>query len=476
MPHDDTPLEELLRRRARKGAAGPDPDSIGTGAIGAGGDVCGHPELLAAYAEGQLPAASRERLESHLASCAACQTAVVRLVRLAPQESAVASATAGVRAAQPARAPFFRWRWAVPALAGVVLVGLFVYTDRERLVETGKSDAPVMTAARPAAPAESKTAPEAESARALSAAAVPRPPSREMQIARDVRGAPAPAATEKDQDRQQQRQQAPAPEVAPQQAAPAAAPVPPPAAPARPADAERLNRQESQVESAIKKEAPQKEAAQDALDQASTQKAPEVRPKVSAANKLAEPLGGLRAAVPDTGLKSGVARAGRATTRGEAGEEKAAAREDVAEALRYRSAPGAGTAGAMSMEMRKAAASAPLRKQVSAGTRRLALGASGQLLVAPAQSGDWQPVAIPSGAAVVDFAVFREHLWVLLPGGRVGHSPDLGRTWDPPTETRAEDATSISFTSLRSGEIQTRSGRRLRTTDGGETWQPAPPR
>ena len=119
----------------------------------------------------------------------------------------------------------------------------------------------------------------------------------------------------------------------------------------------------------------------------------------------------------------------------------------------------------------------PFRKQISAATHRLALTASGLLLVSLAESNEWQPLTMPtgpSGAEVADFAVFGDHLWVLLPAGRVAHSADLGRSWDLPVETGAKDPVTISFTNALTGEILTRSGRRLRTADGGQAWKPVP--
>jgi len=540
--HDDTPLnerlEELLRRRLWQGAAG--------------GEGCGDPELLAAYAEGQLPAAARERMEQHLAACAACQTAVARLVRMAPQESAAAGA--GAHAAQPARWSLFRWRWAVPALAGVVLAGLFVFTGREPIMERAKPEAPAPSARHQAAEQEKqevKTAPQAESSSVSTPAVAPSaaaarnaPRDAEVQVSRDVRGAPAPSAGEKDREEQRQRvaaakpqqqetmavgklqqqhsgtagrvqqqqpmaaggeqqqqptiiggpqqqqrtttgraQQQPsvAAEAAPQlsvaqqagqRAAPAAAP-PAPTSQARAADADRPQQQQGQAAGTLKKEAPQ-----DLLDEARAQKAADTRAKTGAANKMLEQPPGVRSVAPEMAAKRGVVR--EDAQRAEANEEKASARANVAEGRRGPAPAGGAAAGAaggigtsrMSMEARNAAAFGSFRKQVPAGTRQLALTASGQLLFMPAESRVWRPLSIPSGATVVDFTVFGEHLWVLLPGGRVGHSPDLGRSWDPPIETKAQDATSISFTSPRSGEIQTRSGRRLRSTDGGESWHP----
>ena len=98
----DEHLEIMLKRRAESSAPG-------------GGELCGDPELLAAYAENTLDAASREMFQSHLAICNACREAVVRLVRMAPREVVVAPAQAS---------KWWRLVWATPVLAtlGVVLM------------------------------------------------------------------------------------------------------------------------------------------------------------------------------------------------------------------------------------------------------------------------------------------------------------------------------------------------------------------
>ena len=68
-------------------------------------------ELAAAYAEGRLHGAERRQVESHLAECAACRGVATELLQeRAPQEPAADPA--------PVRT-WWRWQWAVPALAGV---------------------------------------------------------------------------------------------------------------------------------------------------------------------------------------------------------------------------------------------------------------------------------------------------------------------------------------------------------------------
>jgi hypothetical protein len=83
----------------------------------AAGGVAGcDPELNAAYAEGRLRGAERQKLEAHLAACGDCR----RLVTEWMEE------TAAVVAPAPGRV-WWHWRWAVPALAGMAIVGSVVY-------------------------------------------------------------------------------------------------------------------------------------------------------------------------------------------------------------------------------------------------------------------------------------------------------------------------------------------------------------
>ena len=484
MPDDQTPLEDLLRRRPWEG--------------GAESELCGDPELLAAYAEGQLPTKGRERLEQHLAACAACQAAVVRLVRLAPQESAAARAASGTQASRAPRiSPVFRWRWALPTLAGVILVGSFIYYEQFQIVRPGPSPAPTRVADYVTPAPESPTGSEA--AQAPAEVATRRSASRlEADKARAVGGTTlgettAPVASEEERWRRQPQQEPKgnfaaykAPTKAPFPAAPSPSfATAPPSAPQ--SEADRLEHLESFAQRKLKKESePQ------ALDDAVAQGKPDVRAKASVANELtnrrraqaapkpsrSKELGRGQAA-PKNAAKSVMAREGRLAERADVAEEaqEKGTRRAGGGGRQYASAASLeeGAGAATGLKARDAQTRGLFRKQIPAATRRLALTVSGLLLVAPAESNKWQPLALPSGpsgAAVTDFAVFDDHLWVLLAGGRVAHSANLGRSWDPVVETGAKDPSTISFTNSRAGEIQTRSGRRLRTTDGGQSWQP----
>ena len=280
VPDDHTPLEDLLRRRNWEGAAG--------------GELCDNAELLAAYAEGQLPQTTRERLEQHLATCAACQAAVVRLVRLAPQESAAGAAAAGTQTARaPRTPPLFRWRWALPALAGVILAGSFIYYERFQIVAPRPSTAPDHVAEQVTPAPESPTGPEASWAPAPQAPAEVATsrsgPLGEADKGRQVEGSRGAVASEEERWRQQAEQDPKgnfffykAPTTAPVPAAPSPsfATAPPSASPS---EADQLTHLESYAERARKTK-----AGPQMLDEAVAQSASEAQAKSSVTNKLAD--------------------------------------------------------------------------------------------------------------------------------------------------------------------------------------------
>ena len=471
VPDDHTPLEGLLRRRPWEDKAG--------------GELCGNAELLAAYAEGQLPQTTRERLEQHLATCAACQTAVVRLVRLAPQESAAGAAAAGTQTARAPRTPLlFRWRWALPTLAGVILVGSFIYYERFQIVAPRPSSAPGRVAEQvtpePEAPTGTLPA-QAPPPRAPAEVATSRGgPLGEADKGRPVGGTTAAVATEEEERLPQTRQelQGGFDELEAGPAVPLPTAPPPPS----PSEADRLAYLESSPERTLKTKAGPR-----VLDEAVAQSASEAQAKSSVANKLADrhrvqpapkPSQSKESrrmqAEPKRAAKSVLVLEGRLAERADLTEEKKIGPAEVG-GRRQRGAGGVDVATAPTA--RDAQAFGPFRKQVSTSGRRVAVTASGLLVAAPAESNEWQPMTIPtgpSGTEVTDFTVFREHLWVLLPAGRVAHSANLGRSWDRPVETGAKDPVTISFTNALTGEILTRSGRRLSTADGGKTWHPIP--
>lgn len=463
MGNDDQFLEELLRQRSGSEAAA-------RAKPPAGREPCAGPETLAAYAEGGLARDERQRFEAHLAACYNCQQAVVRLVRLTPRRGDLEAARR-----QPApRFGLFRWQWAVPALAGMVLVGSFVYWERERITRTGleglqqaRKSAEIAAPPSPAAPAAAEPQP-AKSAPAASApaAASQRPsespraePKLEERAAKETTApaaaggfAPGPAAERQPPAAAAQLSQAPGGALR-QQAmtppAPAAPPAPAPKAadagyaPAPPAEA-------AAGAAAIQADAARSKATAMAFrdEQAQEQKRAEAPPA-------------------STMARGGTAGAGAARTAARAAESEKKTGE-TANVVGLQAAPPAPAGGIVA---RRQDALSRFAKTVGAGSQRIALTRGGQLLTAAAASGQWQPLSTPEGAEAIDISMVGDNLWVLLRGGRVAHSTDLGRSWRAIADTGVEDAVSILFSDARNGEIRTRSGRRLRTSDGGQSWK-----
>jgi hypothetical protein len=461
--NDDQFLEELLRQRSGS-------ETAARAKPPAGGEPCAGPETLAAYAEGGLAHAERRRLEAHLAACYNCQQAVVRLVRLTPRSGALEAARR-----QPApRFGLFRWRWAVPALAGIVLVGSFVYWERERITRTGvegvqQARKSAEVAAPPSAPTPAAAEPQpAKSAPAASAPAeagqppaeLPRAePKLEERAAKETTVpaaaggfAPAPAVERQSPAAAAQLSQAPGGAMRQQAMAPPAPSAPPAPAP-KAADAGYAPA--PTTEAAAGAVAAQADAAR------SKATAMALRDEQAQEQKRAE------APPASTMARGGTAGAGAARTAARAAESEKKSGQ-AANVAGLQAAPAAPAGG---IEARRQDALSRFAKTVGAGSERIALTRSGQLLAAAAASGQWQPLSTPEGAEAIDISMVGENLWVLLRGGRVAHSTDLGRSWRAIADTGAEDAVSILFSDSRNGEVRTRSGRRLRTTDSGQSWK-----
>jgi hypothetical protein len=155
------PLDAILRRAMREppGAATPE---------------CADAESLAAYWDKSITAPERERLEAHFADCARCQVQLAAITRA--DESARVTRTAS-------KVPWYRrWSVAIPALAGVAAVVVFI-AIRQRpseqpqsaeVVAMAKRETPVANPPMPeAAPAPSVPIAAPAAAPAVSAPATP---------------------------------------------------------------------------------------------------------------------------------------------------------------------------------------------------------------------------------------------------------------------------------------------------------------
>jgi hypothetical protein len=158
-------------------------------------------ELAAAYAEGRLKAGERERFEGHIAECTACRALTTAMLEeLAPA------------AASPPRVPalWWRWQWAVPAMAGIVIVGSAVIYQQTRMeapktqmavdrLETRSNVAPAEVPAAKPAPADRERA-------AARRSVAPATPARELKDDAVNRRDELAVATEPARQKQEQEQ------------------------------------------------------------------------------------------------------------------------------------------------------------------------------------------------------------------------------------------------------------------------------
>jgi len=113
-------------------------------------------ERAAAYVEGQLAGRERKSFEAHLAGCAACRSLAATLAReLLPPAREPASARRWEG--------WWSWRWAVPSMAAVAVIGSAVFYQWERIAPPAVQE-PVLeakAAKAPVAPVESGPEPAA---------------------------------------------------------------------------------------------------------------------------------------------------------------------------------------------------------------------------------------------------------------------------------------------------------------------------
>jgi hypothetical protein len=172
------PLDTILRRamRAEPGPATPE---------------CADATSLAAYSDRSLATAERERLETHFADCSRCQLLLADIARADESERDARAAS---------EVPWYRrWRIAIPALAAVGAILVFIAIRRpvneeprsNEVVAMAKREPPELAAPEPAAAPEM---PEVASAPAPAALAPAPAPPASNEIAMNEPKAPAAAA------------------------------------------------------------------------------------------------------------------------------------------------------------------------------------------------------------------------------------------------------------------------------------------
>ena len=217
MRQGDEATDRLLRERFRRDSA----------AFAAPAEPCPDAEMLAAYVDRTLSTAEAQAVEAHAASCGPCTQMMAMLVDSDPEAAADAVPEDDrAPAAAPARAPrteprasasWWRWGFAIPALAAVLVLGVWLssmlpggrspdVTDvmarnepAERAAKAAEAAPQVTPQSSPSLPAESSAA----SARQEPAAppVAPAPPARRDEardaLERQVKVAPPPSADDR---------------------------------------------------------------------------------------------------------------------------------------------------------------------------------------------------------------------------------------------------------------------------------------
>jgi hypothetical protein len=434
------PLDAILRRamRAQPGPATPE---------------CADADSLAAYSDRSLAASERERLEAHFADCMRCQ---VMLADIARAEESARDAKAA------SEVPWYRrWRVAIPALAAIAAVVIFITIRRpvneqpkNEIVAMAKNEAPRMEVAEQArAPAPATTAQvDARAAQVGSLASRPAAPIPNELAMNEAR----PEVTAKREVlRMHHAAPAPAPAVAP--ASPAAAPAPPPVdagrvvaiAPAAPVvepTSAAVGQPTASVSSELAMNQPRPEAAERAgsmgyaLQQIGKAAAPGNGGMVAAPEGAAPAIGG--AAVGHSGAAIGGTAVGAgsgAMARAEAGGGASAGAEVLVTIL--------SSDGSVTWIVGQ---NGFLRRRDADGTWHLQhSGVTTDLIAGSAPS-----------ASVC---------WIVGRSGTIIRTTD-GEHWELITGPTADNLVKVSAVSANVATVTTADGKTFATSDGGATW------
>ena len=407
---NNDPLDPILRHatRARPGPATPE---------------CADAESLAAYSDRSLAATDRERLETHLADCMRCQLMLSDIARA--EESARAASAAS-------EVPWYRrWRIAIPALAAVAAVLVFIAIRRpanedrqsDQLVAMAKNEAPHAESAEQEAPAPPPQAAPPAPAPAAAASVLAMNEARSAIVRREVRGMylskPAPAT------------------------APPAAPESPPAALASAPAASASNviaMNEAKTESAASGEA------------------------MSAYSSQA-----LHGEAPAPGARAfGALAAGAAATN--------AGAPAYGSAFAPRSAAvgagsGAVAAGGTALSLNETASSAPILVTISApgGTVTWIAGKDGFVQRRDADGATRMQHSGVTTDLVAGSAPSATVCWIVGRSGTIIRTTD-GEHWELITAPTAENLAAVSASSAKDATITTAGGQSFATSDSGARW------
>lgn len=449
---NNEPLDAVLRRAMREppGAATPE---------------CADAESIAAYFDGSIVAAERERLEAHFADCARCQT----------QLAAIARADESARAASAAsKAPWYRrWQFAIPAFAAAAAVAVFIAIRRPGVEQSSSTE--VVAMAKREAPAANLSMPEEAPVPAAPIASPALSPSIPKQLAMNEPKTLAPSRAEAKSAPRLHRMETGV--EGPGARAPAPAPVEAPAgagrvvaiAPAAPFVAPgSATKPAASASSEVAMNQPQADAAQRAeargyAPQALSERAvPGTAPMVTRGGAV-----GVSAGAPISPSLVGAAPPAPTVASPSAGSAVGAV------------AVGAGSNAVMSGEA-VPSWTAQVMSAVESGIVRIAtpepnvwwIAGKGGLVqrrnpdsrIHVQHSGvttDLTAGAAPSASVC----------WIVGRSGTIIRTTDGGEHWELITPPVTENIATVWASSANDATIATASGRRFATSDGGESWR-----
>jgi len=438
---------------------------------------CADAESLAAYSDRSLAAPERERLETHFADCMRCQLMLADIAR---------AETSARDAKTASEVPWYRrWRIAIPALAAVAAVLVFIAIRRpaneeppsDQLVAMAKNEAPRMEVAEQArapasVPTVQVTAPAARVATLASRPAASVPSELAMNEARPEVTAKGGAL--------RMHHASPAPAVAP--AAPAAAPAPPqvdagrvvaiaPAAPVVESSPAAVGRPTASVSSELATNQPQpapqraESMGEAARELSSKAAAPGIGAMVAAPESAAPAIAAGRssAGVGGTALGSGAgAIAGAAAGAGApmpyawSPQIIGAPANRPAEKLPPGMKPGFGTIRAIWPRDKSVTwivdKNGAIQKFYSNGAMR------------------WQYSGVTTDL-ITGWAPSATVCWVVGRSGTILRTTDGGEHWERITAPIGDNLARVVASSAKDATITTERGQSFATSDGGVTWR-----
>jgi len=408
----------------------------------AAGPGCASPEILAAYVDGALSPAERERWETHFASCAPCQEHIAGLVRLGPGEP-----QEEIPRAAAAPAWRLRWAWAATGLVAVVAAGLWYTGEFTQHSRRASEIQPELTA-----PSGNATAPPAPEIKPPLMQ-----PAEKPQVARPiekrVHGAPVPApASEKAEPgaagSRARELREPKQAIHVEEAAPAA-PMADLAAP-RKTRAGRPGTAPAGIATPSERAQLSLREKTEVLDRATAAKAPE----------------------PGSSIPSAESQPAPSAPESSAFREKALPARDELQAKKEAGAGPSAAKTALHPTLAGGLVSSRLTGEKEVPGWRV--GRHG-LIERTDGKGKWE--TMPSGvdADLYDISFSSPQVgWAVGQAGTILRTTDGGITWSLQSTPTHDDLIRVSASGTLTARVTTREGKSYSTTDGGKSWQASP--